>query len=120
MRDRILVEGLHFDGRHGLLPAERETGVRFRVDLELEANLAPSAASDRLVDTVDYREVAACIERLMVGESYSLVERLGAEICGEILKSFPAIDGVRLQLRKLVPETKGHPEAVGVKITRRR
>ena len=31
--DRLLLEGMTFFGRHGVLPAERELGARFRVDV---------------------------------------------------------------------------------------
>src|SRR5439155_22408255 len=52
--DRLLLEGMTFFGRHGVLPAERELGARFRVDVVIEADLAAAGRSDRLEDTVDY------------------------------------------------------------------
>jgi dihydroneopterin aldolase len=48
------MEGMVFFGRHGVFPAERELGARFTVDVELEADLAQAARSDRLEDTIDY------------------------------------------------------------------
>ena len=51
--DRILLEGMVFHGRHGTLPAERELGQPFVVDLELRLNLRPAGLSDDLEQTVD-------------------------------------------------------------------
>ncbi len=55
--DRILLEGMIFYGRHGTLPAERELGQRFIVDIELRCDLRPAGLSDDLAKTVDYGEV---------------------------------------------------------------
>src|ERR687893_2894426 len=55
--DRILLEGMVFHGRHGTLPAERELGQPFVVDLELRLDLRPAGLSDDLARTVDYGEV---------------------------------------------------------------
>ena len=40
--DRILLEGMVFHGRHGTLPAERELGQPFVVDIELRLDPEPS------------------------------------------------------------------------------
>jgi dihydroneopterin aldolase len=40
-QDRILLEGMVFHGRHGTLPAERELGQPFVVDVELRLDLRP-------------------------------------------------------------------------------
>ena len=120
MADRIILENLGFDGHTGLLPAERDTGVRFRVDVELEVDLARAGARDRLADTVDYRHVADLVLEVGAGRSFHLVERLAGEIAREVLERFPPVLAVTVHVRKLVPVLAGHPESVGVRITRRR
>ncbi len=120
MADHIILENLCFDGHTGLLPAERDTGVRFRVDVELEADLSRACASDKLADTVDYRHVADLVLEVGTGRSFSLVERLAEEIAAEVLARFSGVTAVTVRLRKLVPVLAGHPESVGIRITRRR
>jgi len=120
MPDRIILESLAFDGRTGLLPGERDTGVRFRVDVELEVDLAKAGRSDRLADTIDYRHVADLVLEVGTQRSFQLVEKLTGEIAREILDRFRTVDAVTVQVRKLVPVLSGHPDAVAIRITRRR
>ncbi len=55
--DRISVTGIEVFAHHGVLPHERELGQRFVVDLALELDLAPAAASDDVADTVHYGDL---------------------------------------------------------------
>ncbi len=55
--DRILLEGMLFSGHHGTLPAERELGQRFAVDVELRCDLRAAGSTDDLAQTVDYGAV---------------------------------------------------------------
>ncbi len=120
MTDRILIDSLSFDGRHGALPFERDTGVRFEVDLELEVDLGPSGRSDDLDDTVDYRHVAALALEIGTTQSFQLVERLADQIAGAVLEGFPAVLALAVTVRKLVPVLPGHPASVGVCVHRSR
>jgi len=61
--DRILLEGMIFHGRHGTLPAERELGQPFVVDIELRLDLQAAGLSDDLTQTVDYSEFTARLRR---------------------------------------------------------
>ena len=51
------LEGLEVFGRHGVLDEERRDGQLFLYDVRLELGAAPP--SDRVEDTVDYRDIAA-------------------------------------------------------------
>jgi 7,8-dihydroneopterin aldolase/epimerase/oxygenase len=66
--DRILLEGMVFHGRHGTLPAERELGQPFVVDVELRLDLRPAGLSDDLMQTVDYGEVHRRAREIVEGE----------------------------------------------------
>jgi dihydroneopterin aldolase len=84
--DRILLEGMAFTGRHGVLPAERELPARFRVDVELSADLKSAGASDLLADTVDYSEAYALIREIVEGEPCNLLETVAEKIAGRLLR----------------------------------
>ena len=60
-RDRVELTGLRVRGQHGVFDFERRDGQDFVVDVALELDLAPAAASDELADTVDYGELAAAL-----------------------------------------------------------
>lgn len=80
--DRITLRGVTATGFHGVYPDEKRDGQRFVVDAVLHLDLAPAAASDDVVDTVHYGELAdelvAAIERDPVDLIETLAERLAA------------------------------------------
>lgn len=76
MSDRITLKGLRAKGFHGVFPEERRDGQEFIVDAELEMDLAPAGASDALVDTVHYGELAMALHAIVTGEPVDLIETL--------------------------------------------
>jgi dihydroneopterin aldolase len=95
----ILVElhGLEVFGRHGVTDEERERGQTFLFDIHLE--LSDAALSDRLEDTVDYNEVAACIRELSDRKQFALLEALATAVADEIVARF-RVARVRVRARK--------------------
>ena len=84
MTDRIALRGLTVRGHHGVYDIERERGQDFVVDVELEVDLAPAAASDDVADTVHYGELAEGLAAVVSGEPVRLIETLAdrlAAVC---------------------------------------
>jgi dihydroneopterin aldolase len=98
--DRILLEGMVFHGRHGTLPAERELGQPFVVDIELRLDLQPAGLSDDLTQTVDYSQVHRQAKKIVEGTSVSLTETLAERIADTVLGDFPTVDTVRIKVAK--------------------
>ena len=71
--DRILLNGMVFYGRHGTLPAERELGQPFLVDVELRMDLRPAGLSDDLARTVDYGQVHRRVGVNVVGPPVNMM-----------------------------------------------
>jgi dihydroneopterin aldolase len=92
----VELVGLEVFGRHGVDDEEREHGRTFLYDVTLELE-AP--ASDRLEDTVDYRQVAACVRDVSDGAQYRLIEALASAVADELAARFPA-RRVRVRVRK--------------------
>jgi dihydroneopterin aldolase len=114
--DRLLLEGMTFFGRHGALPAERELGARFNVDVVLEADLAAPGRSDRLEDTVDYVRAYRVVQEVVEGDPCRLLEAVAERIASRLL----ALEGVRratVRVRKR-PPLEGEFRAFGVEVTR--
>src|SRR5438093_11474254 len=86
MEGKILVTGIKFHGYHGLTRIEREIGVRYSVDVEMGCDLAAAAASDRVKDTIDYREVHQIVIEVGKSNSYHLIETLASRIADAVLK----------------------------------
>jgi 7,8-dihydroneopterin aldolase/epimerase/oxygenase len=116
--DRILLEGMSFQGRHGVRPAEREHPQEFNVDIELDCDLSEPGKSDRIEDTVDYRQVRSIAKEVIEGEPQMLLERLAALIADQVLQ-LHRVAGVTVRISKR-PESMQPIAAAAVRINRTR
>lgn len=80
MGDRILVRDLRMDCIVGIEEHERVTRQRVLVNLALECDLAPSAASDRIEDTINYVTIKNDILALAEASRFFLIEKLADRI----------------------------------------
>lgn len=97
--DRITVSGLEAFGHHGVLPHEGEYGQRFVVDLMLEVDLEPAAASDDLRDTIDYGRLSGDVSAIVTGEPVALIESLAGRIAARCLADV-RVQAVEVTVRK--------------------
>ena len=96
----IELRGIELHAFHGVLERERAEGQRFLVDLELDvADAAAAAASDRIEDAVDYRDVVAVVVEVVEGEPHNLLESLATELAERLAARFP-VTRVRVRVRK--------------------
>jgi dihydroneopterin aldolase len=116
--DRILLEGMSFQGRHGVRPAEREVPQEFKVDIEVDCDLSEPGKSDRIEDTIDYRKIRTVAKEVIEGESQKLLETLAARIAGRVLE-IPRVGGVTVRIAKK-PESMQPIDAAAVRINRTR
>lgn len=119
--DRILLEGMVFHGRHGTLPAERELGQPFVVDVELRLDLRAAGLADDLTSTVDYSEVHRRAKEIAEGPPVGLTETVAERIAAAVLEEHPLVEAVRVKVGK--PNVRlGDTVLAGsaVQITRRR
>ena len=98
----IQLQGIELFGFHGVLEAERKHGQRFLVDLELalDADIgADAAASDRIEDAVDYRDVVGAVRDVSDARAYNLLEAFASAVADTLLERFP-LAGVKVRVRK--------------------
>lgn len=101
MSDLLRLRNITIFGFYGVSPQEREVGQKIEIDLELHADLSAACASDSLQDTINYETVYTTVMELVgAGKRYRLLESLGEEICGTILRRYP-VSRVVIRLRKL-------------------
>jgi 7,8-dihydroneopterin aldolase/epimerase/oxygenase len=84
--DHIALRGLRARGRHGCLPAERELGQEFVVDVVLGLDMRPAAAKDDLSRTVDYGTLAGRLVSLVEGPPVNLIETLAERLAAVCLE----------------------------------
>jgi dihydroneopterin aldolase len=97
--DRIELTGLRVRGRHGVFDFERAEGQDFVVDVALELDTGPAAASDELSDTVHYGELAEALAAVVAGEPVNLLETLVARLA-EICLADPRVSAATVTVHK--------------------
>ncbi|GAA4574612.1 dihydroneopterin aldolase [Planotetraspora kaengkrachanensis] len=97
--DSVRLSGLRARGRHGCLPAERELGQEFVVDVTLFLDTAPAAAGDDLTKTVDYGTLALQLVRTVEGEPVNLIETL-ADRLASVCLAYDLVDEVEVSVHK--------------------
>ena len=115
---QIELAGIRLHGYHGVNPDERRDGQTFLFDVWLDVP-GTTGASDRIEDTIDYREVAALVREVSDGRAFELLEALAATLVEEFLARFP-VDAARVRVRK--PQVRLDPpvEHSAVTVERRR
>lgn len=118
--DRIILRELGFFGHHGVLPVEAQNGQHFTATLELEFSLSTAGETDRLDNTVDYREVQAIVRGVIEDTRKHLIETLAERVAAEILQRFPRVDAVCVEIIKPRPPVDFQFAGVSVRIRRER
>ncbi len=117
--DQIVLRGLRGHGYHGVYLHERETGQLFVVDVTLVIDLAPAAASDDVLDTVHYGELAEQVVAVVEGEPVALIETLATRIATLCLEN-AAVEQVEVTVHKPQAPVQVGFEDVAVTIVRSR
>ncbi|MDQ3889068.1 MAG: dihydroneopterin aldolase, partial [Actinomycetota bacterium] len=77
---------------------ERHAGQRFLFDVAFAAETS-GGAKDELAETVDYRDVVACVHAVSDGRRFNLIEALAAAVADALLEQF-RVTRVRVRVRK--------------------
>jgi dihydroneopterin aldolase len=118
--DTLTLSRLRFFGHHGTLPEETARGQDFEVTVQLELPLGDAGRTDDLSRTVDYRAVHEVVRGVMEGPPRKLVEALAETVTAEILRAFPAVQAVEVEVVKPRPPVDFVTAGVAVHIRRER
>jgi 7,8-dihydroneopterin aldolase/epimerase/oxygenase len=99
MSDRIALTGLSVRGHHGVFDFERANGQDFLVDVVLELDTTPAAASDDITDTVHYGELAEALAAVISGEPVNLLETLADRLC-QVCLADPRVEAATVTVHK--------------------
>lgn len=116
---KIHLENIKVYAHHGCMEAETIIGSDYRVDLWVDANLQTPAASDNLIDTVDYVLLNAIVCEEMAIPS-KLLEHVANRIVKRAMHEILMIEVCRVRVAKINPPVGGHVGAVSVELSKKR
>ena len=96
---KIALEELEFFAKHGVLKEEQIIGNRYRIDVEVEADLEKASKSDNVKDAVDDGHLYKIVER-EVNTPAKLLEHLAGNILSGILDEIPKVDNAKVVVHK--------------------
>ncbi len=97
--DIVFLRDLRIETIIGIFDWERRTRQTLILDLEMSADIARAAATDRIEDTLNYKAVAKRLIEFVGASEFQLVETL-AEHCARIIREEFGVRWVRLSLNK--------------------
>jgi len=97
--DIVYLRDLRIDTVIGIYDWERRTRQTVILDLEMGADIARAAATERIEDALNYKEVAKRLIQFVGESDFQLVETL-AERCADIIRNEFGVPWVRLTLNK--------------------
>ena len=115
MRDIVYIQGLEIRGIIGIHDWERKERQTIRVDVEMAADTARAAKTEKIEDALNYRSVAKSIIAYVEASEHELVETLAERLAERIRAEF---DVPWLRLRVGKPGAVRFSEEVGVVIER--
>jgi 7,8-dihydroneopterin aldolase/epimerase/oxygenase len=113
--DIVFIEDLRIETVIGIYEWERQIRQVVAIDLEMAFDNRLPAASDQIVDTLDYKAVSKRLIAFVENSTFQLVETL-AERCAEIVLTEFDVAWLHLKLAK--PGAVRGAKSVGVKIER--
>ena len=116
--DKITIKNLEVFCNHGVYKEENILGQKFLVSAELSLSTRKAGLSDALEDSVSYGDVSRLITAEMKKQNDKLLERAAERIAGQILKEFPLIDSVRIEVKKPWAPVMMHLDYASVSIER--
>ncbi len=115
MKHKIHVRGIRCYSFHGCMEEEARIGGHYVVDVDIDTDFSKAAASDELIDTVDYCAVQRIVAEEMAIRS-KLIEHVGQRIVTRIEKELQGILGLRVEIHKLFPPIDGDTREVSIVI----
>jgi len=119
MAGKLIIERLEFQGRCGVTPEERRRAQPLAVDLELDCQTEPAAATDDIHQAVDYAQIADRIVEIGGTQDCALLETFAERLLTMLFAEFP-VERTKIWLRKLAPPMKHVTGSVGVQLEQSR
>ncbi|HEX6996262.1 MAG TPA: dihydroneopterin aldolase [Gammaproteobacteria bacterium] len=113
--DTVFVRDLRVETVIGIWEWERRIRQVVSIDLEMAADVRRAAATDRIDDALNYKDVAKRVGAFVSGSQYQLVETLAEAVARIVVTEF-GVPWVRVSIAK--PGAVQGSKEVGVVIER--
>ncbi len=114
---KILVNNIKLYAYHGCLEEEAKIGSWYRVDVEVEGDLAKSSETDELTDTIDYVHLNHIVKEEMSVRS-KLLEAVAKRILDRFFIEIAMLDKAHVSIAKINPPIGGNVSEVVVILDR--
>jgi len=114
---KIILKNIKVYAYHGCLIEEGKIGSDYLVNLNIKANLKPSAISDKLSETVDYVHLNKIIKEEMAIRA-DLLETVAKRILDRIYSEIQLVKKATVQVSKINPPINGDVEMVTIEMSR--
>jgi len=109
----VEVEGIQCFSYHGCMTEESVLGGKYIVDVSLKTDFSKAAATDELINTIDYVRVKEIVEEEMAIRS-KLIEHVGQRIVNKFKAEFKTLITAKVKVRKLNPPIQGFVKEVAI------
>lgn len=111
----ISLRNVRFHAFHGVMPQERKVGADFLVNLRVGYPLEQAMQSDEVGDTLNYAALYEVVKAEMMQPS-NLLEHVAGRIADAVVKRFPQVTSIDLDLTKQNPPMGADCDGAGVEI----
>ena len=98
--DEIRIRGLRVFAHHGVFEEETRLGQMFVVNATLYTSTRQGGLADALEQTISYADVCVFLTEYLQRNTWKLLEAAVEHSCRALLKKFPLINEVELELEK--------------------
>jgi dihydroneopterin aldolase len=98
---RLTLRSAEFYAYHGVKAEEQTLGGKYQVDIDMYYDALNAIINDSVKYALNYEEAMSCIEDVIAGESYCLVETIVNEILNKLMEKFPMLDKATCRVRKM-------------------
>src|SRR5210317_2016418 len=98
---KLNIESAQFFAYHGVRAEEQSLGGKYEVDLELWYDATAAIINDDINSALNYEEAFFCIEEVIAGDNYNLIETLANEILNLLMEKFKELEKATVRVRKI-------------------
>ncbi|MFC2130900.1 dihydroneopterin aldolase [Bacteroidota bacterium] len=98
---KLSIDSAQFYAYHGVKSEEQQLGGKYEVDLEMYYDATHAIINDDVNLALNYEEAFFCIEEVIAGENYHLIETLAREILNMLMERFQELQEATVRVRKM-------------------
>lgn len=98
--DELHIKDLVVFANHGVFPEETALGQKFVLDMTLYIDAYTPAKGDDLESSVNYGAVSHFVTEFFKENTYKLIETAAENTANAVLREFPLLKGITLEIKK--------------------